>query len=362
MPARQLAEIHVHSTPQACRHAVKFYEHDSGLIEALGHHIGDALAAGDTTIVIATEAHRAALLEELRLRKINVSSAAKAGRFIELDAAETLAKFMVDGAPDRKKFDETIGALVSQASARRKPGHQLVAFGEMVALLWSEGRRDATIRLEELWNELGERHAFDLLCGYPIGIFDRMEHRQLFFSICGEHTHVNPGESYPAHGNEKQRRRSVACLQQKAKALESEIRIGQDRMQLLQMVTRAGTWELDITNDVFSFSSAAAKLLGFPGSSRVRLSQLIDLMYYSGDRETVFASLQAAQRHRSNFKITFRVRHGESTRIVAMQGKTFYNNGTPLMLGVLSDATPTVEVPVIDTSNLARQKVVPIAI
>src|SRR4029077_164722 len=138
--------------------------------------------------------------------------------------------------------------------------------------------------------------------------------------------------------------------------------IGQDRMQLLQMVTRAGTWELDITNDVFSFSSAAAKLLGFPGSSRVRLSQLIDLMYYSGDRETVFASLQAAQRHRSNFKITFRVRHGESTRIVAMQGKTFYNNGTPLMLGVLSDATPTVEVPVIDTSNLARQKVVPIAI
>jgi PAS domain-containing protein len=111
----------------------------------------------------------------------------------------------------------------------------------------------------------------------------------------------------------------------------------------LQQVTRAGTWELDIVNDTFSFSSAAAKLLGFSSSSRVRLGQLMDLMYYSGDRETVFASLQAAQRHRKDFKATFRVRQGDGTRIVAMQGKTFYNNGFPLMLGVLSDVTPTTE-------------------
>lgn len=361
MPARQIAEIQVHSTPQASRHAVKFYEKDSGLIEALSHHIGAALVAGDTAIVIATQAHRAGLLEELRLRKISVSSAIKAGRFIELDAAETLAKFMVRGAPDKKRFDETVGALVSRAYARLAPGHQLVAFGEMVALLWSEGKRDATIRLEELWNELAERHNFDLLCGYPIGIFDRMEHRQLFFNICGEHTHINPTESYPAHGNEKQRRRKVAGLQQKTEALEAEIRIGQERMQLLQKVTKAGTWELDIINDVFSFSSAAAKLLGFPYSDRVRLAQLMDLMYYSGDRQTVFAGLQAAQRHRSDFKITFRVRHGEGTRVVAMQGKTFYNNGSPLMLGVLSDVTPTAEAPAPDASNLATEKIVPLA-
>jgi PAS domain-containing protein len=170
-----------------------------------------------------------------------------------------------------------------------------------------------------------------------------MEHRQLFFSICGEHTHVNPAASYPVHGSDMQRRRSAARLQQKARALENEIRIGQERVQLLQQVTRAGTWELDIVNDTFSFSSAAAKLLGFHSSSRVRLGQLMDLMYYSGDRETVFANLQAAQRHRKEFKTTFRVRQGDSTRIVAMQGKTFYNSGSPLMLGVLSDVTPAAE-------------------
>jgi PAS domain-containing protein len=342
MPDRQIAEVCVHPPPPCC-HNVKFYEHDQELIETLGRHIGNALECGDTAIVIATRSHREALAEELRLRKINGSAAVKAGRFIQLDAARTLAKFMVGGGPDRQKFDDCIGSLLSQAAAKSMPGRRLVAFGEMVTLLWAQGKRDATLRLEELWNELAERHTFDLLCAYPISGFDRTEHRQLFFSICGEHIDVNPAESYSEAGSDKQRRRSVARLQQRANALETEIRISQERIQLLQQVTKAGTWELDIASDVFSFSSAAAKLLGFSSSSRVRLGELMDLMYYSGDREAVFASLQSAQRHRKDFKTTFRVRRGDDTRIIVMQGKTFYNSGAPLMLGVLSDGTPAAE-------------------
>lgn len=144
MPDRRTAEIELNPIKHACRHAVQFYEHDSALIEALGRHIGTALESGDTAIVIATKAHRQGLAEELRLRKIDASAAVKAGLFIELDAAETLASFMIGGGPDKQKFQETVGALVSQAAARTKPGCRLVAFGEMVALLWAEGKRDAT--------------------------------------------------------------------------------------------------------------------------------------------------------------------------------------------------------------------------
>lgn len=342
MEDRQMAETQV--SHHSCRHAVQFYEKDSALIEALGEHIGTALASEDTAIVIATKVHVDALAKELRLRKINIAAAVEAGRFIQLDAADTLAQFMVGGGPDKDKFEATVGALVKRAEANLKPGSRLVAFGEMVALLWAEGKRDATVRLEELWNGLAERHEFNLLCGYPISAFDRLEHRQLFFSICGEHTHVNPTESYPSQGSETQRRRSVARLQQESKALRTEIQISQQRIQLLQKATKAGTWELDIVSDTFSFSSAAAKLLGFDYSNRVRLGQLMDLMYYSGDRENVFAQLQAAQRHRKDFATTFRVRNGEATRIIAIQGKTFYNSGSPIMLGVLSDATPGAEI------------------
>jgi PAS domain-containing protein len=341
MPKAQTVPAeHVVPVTHSCRHAVQFYERDNALIETLSEHIGEALAAGDTAIVVATKTHRTALARELRLRRINAAAAAEAGRFIQLDASETLAKFMVGGGPDKQKFEDVIGGLIRQAETSVRPGGRMIVFGEMVAILWAEGKRDATIRLEELWNDLAERHTFYLLCGYPISAFDRLEHRQLFFSICGEHTHVNPAESYPSRGSETQRRRSVAKLQQKSNALQAEIRISQERLRLLQKVTKVGTWELDITSDTFSFSSAAAKLLGMEFSSRVRLGQLMDLMYYSGDRENVFAQLQAAQRHRKDFAAKFRVRQGEETRMIDIQGRTFYNNGFPIMLGVLSDITP----------------------
>ena len=342
MSAGRIAIQPLTTIPQSA-HAVQFYEDDPALIEIVGRRVATALASGDTSLVIATRVHREGLAEGLRLRNIDASAATKAGRLIVLDAAETLARFIVGGGPDQERFQNTVGALVSQAANRTAPGHRLVVFGEMVALLWAEGKRDATVRLEELWNDLAAQHGFDLLCGYPMGAFDRLEHRQLFFNICGEHTHINPAESYPTQGSEMRRWRSMTPLQQKAKALENEIWLSQQRLLLLQKATRAGTWELDIVNDTFSFSSAAAKLLGLPSASRVRLVQLMDRMYYSGDRETVLASLQAAQRHSKNFATSFRVREGEGTRIIAIQGKTFYNGGSPIMLGVLSDVTPAEE-------------------
>jgi len=345
MVSRQVASVEkfLPTVSQSTGHAVQFYETDSALVEVLGQYIGNALESGDTALVVATKAHREALAEELRLRKVNTAAAINAERYFELDAAETLAKFMVGGGPDQQKFVDTIETLIRYATARIKAGQRLVIFGEMVALLWVEGKRDATVRLEELWNDLVQRYAFHLMCGYPIQNFDRLEHRQLFFSICGEHTHINPAESYPVKGSEAQRRRSVAKLQQKANALEAEIRLSKERVLLLQKATKSGTWELDIVNDTFSFSSAAAKLLGFSFSSRVRLGQFMDLMYYSGDREAVFTQLQSSQRHRKDFATTFRVRQGEETRIISIQGKTFYNGGTPIMLGVLSDVTPALE-------------------
>jgi hypothetical protein len=42
---------------------------------------GTALTAGDAAIVIATKAHRSALLQILKVRGINASSASKQGRF-----------------------------------------------------------------------------------------------------------------------------------------------------------------------------------------------------------------------------------------------------------------------------------------
>jgi hypothetical protein len=45
------------------------------------------------------------------------------------------------------------------------------AFGEMVAVLWAAGRREAALELERLWGQACERGQLTLLCAYPRSAF-----------------------------------------------------------------------------------------------------------------------------------------------------------------------------------------------
>jgi PAS domain S-box-containing protein len=204
-------------------HTVQFYTDDSFLLDGLTRFIGTALGSGDTAIVIATKEHREELASRLKIRGDDLSKALAAGRYMELDAADTLAQFMVNGGPDEARFSEVIGNVVraGQAAAESEP-RRVVAFGEMVALLWAAGNPMAAIRLEQLWNDLAKKHSFALRCAYPMGGFDRDEHGQSFRQICGEHSAVIPSESYTGLMGEEKRLRSITFLQQRSQALETE--------------------------------------------------------------------------------------------------------------------------------------------
>lgn len=330
--------IDYNHSPGAQGHAVQFYENELALIDTVGQQFAPSLAAGDTAIAVATKPHLRAIANELFAQGVDLQNLRASQRYIELDAAETLGNLIVQGWPDRERFSDIVGRRIARAEALSQ-GHQIVVFGEMVALLWEQGRHDATIRLEQLWNDFAERHSFFLLCGYPLDLFSRPDDRHMFFNICGEHTHINPAETCPRHGNEHQLRRNVAQLQQQARALENEVRLSQERVLLLQNATRAGTWEMDLAGDVLSLSSAAAKLLKLR-SGCVPLTSLLDQMYYSGDRDAVLNGLEQAQRGRRSFVVAFRIRDGEAIRLLEIHGKIFYNAGSPIMLGVLLDVTP----------------------
>jgi hypothetical protein len=43
----------------------------------------------------------------------------------------------------------------------------LTVFGEMVALLWAEGKKEAALEVEALWNDALNDRAFHLHCAYP---------------------------------------------------------------------------------------------------------------------------------------------------------------------------------------------------
>ncbi len=202
-------------------HFVQFYEADGFLLNSLSGFVGAAINSGDAAVVVATKAHRDGLDELLVANGINVTSARESGKYISLDAAETLSKFMEDGSPVAERFEAVLGSVISSVTDGRS---RVRAFGEMVALLWAEGNYNAAIRLEELWNDLQKAHSFSLFCAYPMHGFGSQKFQESHDGVCTVHSRVLPAESYGGLPNHDDRLRAIARLQQKARALQAEIK------------------------------------------------------------------------------------------------------------------------------------------
>jgi len=128
---------------------------DRWLVEDVTEFIGNILRAGYAAIVAATESHRNSFHSKLKALGLDIDEAVEEGRYIALDAAEALSRFMVDGMPDRARFDEAFDDLLSSASkAAKGRAPRVGVFGECVNLLCAEGKAEAAIQMERLGNQL----------------------------------------------------------------------------------------------------------------------------------------------------------------------------------------------------------------
>ena len=200
-------------------HVVQFYERDGFLLEEVTRFVGAGLGAGDAVVVIATKAHLEGLERGLDARAIDIAVASRQGRYIPLDATETMAQFMAGGMVDDARFVEVVGDAIARAAERHA---HVRAFGEMVALLWLQGKREAALRLEELWNDLARARPFSLMCAYPMAAFGHALDGTPLLRICGEHSHVIPAESDTAVAGADDRLRAITMFQQKALAFDAE--------------------------------------------------------------------------------------------------------------------------------------------
>lgn len=155
------------------------YRQDVELVRLLADYLSEGWAAGGAAVVIATPEHRAALREELVAREL--TAAFRDGRFVQLDAAETLRLFMRGDSPDPVLFRETVGSLVREHAAAAP----LYAFGEMVDLLWADGKAVGALELEQLWAQFQDRVPFSLLCAYAEAHVDDAGRRV----VCSVHDH-----------------------------------------------------------------------------------------------------------------------------------------------------------------------------
>jgi hypothetical protein len=178
--------------PRPCDHVVQLYRDDAFLLRAVTRFVHTGLEQGEAAVLIAVPRHVAALTERLAAR-LDVPAALARDRLVLLDAETCLARFMVDGRPDRAAFLALVDGVLDRVQAA---GHTTTRlFGEMVDLLW-ESNLPATLQLEALWREVLAARGVSLLCAYQLDNFDHHVHRGLLRRISRCHSHLVPVEDF----------------------------------------------------------------------------------------------------------------------------------------------------------------------
>jgi DNA-binding NarL/FixJ family response regulator len=172
-------------------HEVEFYADAESFLIRCARFIGAALADGDAAVVIMTASHRDGLRQKLEFEGCDVAEAMERGRYIAVDPEELLSSFFVNEQPDAGRFLKAGGDLMTsalKAATGKKP--RVAVCGECVASLHAEGKAEAAIEVERLWNELAQAYNVDTLCGYPSDSFRDKHLDPIFQRICAEHSAV----------------------------------------------------------------------------------------------------------------------------------------------------------------------------
>jgi len=248
-------------------HIVQFYRDERFLLDELSDFIGVALKTGNSAVVIATRNHTEELSRRLANQGLHLADAISAGKYLVLDAAEALSQIMVDGLPDAAKFSELIGSTIAQATTNgHAEHHRVVAFGEMVALLWAEGNLEGALGIEKLWNQLARTYSFSLRCAYPMQGFCREEHLEALLRFCAVHSAVSPDESDIKPTPEEERLRNVVRLQQRMEVLLSQIE-SYRKEELFRVFVEAvsdyAIFMLDPDGRVSTWNTGAERIKGY---------------------------------------------------------------------------------------------------
>jgi hypothetical protein len=118
-------------------HAVHLYESTESLCKNVADFICDGFAKGQPGLIIATAEHLAGIARELQSRQIDCEAMKKNGQLVEVDADEMLRKIAPGSDLDTQLSLRVLGNLISELAASANAG--VVAYGEMVDLLWQGG-------------------------------------------------------------------------------------------------------------------------------------------------------------------------------------------------------------------------------
>ena len=150
------------------RHFAQLHRDPQALTEAVTLYLETGLRRGNGVIAIATPYHIDLFLARLREHDLDAGRFLKSGQLELHDAELTFRKFMCNDVPIWEDFRRAVSAVFDRVQAFGRGTTR--AYGEMVNVLWQEGKQGAAIALEEYWNELARLYPFSLFCSYMLDV------------------------------------------------------------------------------------------------------------------------------------------------------------------------------------------------
>lgn len=152
---------------RSCHHAAGFYRDEAGLLDDYATFASGVLAAGTSLVVLSTACRRKKLEHALRLRGVDVEQVIAQGRHRWFDVTDALSSVMVGDRPDGARYLALMSAIVAEAAASSTAERaRVAAWGEGAPTLWMEGKTEAAIRVEQLWDQIAREHRVETLCAY----------------------------------------------------------------------------------------------------------------------------------------------------------------------------------------------------
>ena len=176
-------------------HVVQLYQDQDFLNRAVCRFAAAALANGEGVILVPTVRHWNSFRPRLVAEGVNVAAAQERGQLTIVDADELLPRFMHNAMPDSPVF---LG-LAADVVARVRGGGRYPKvrwWGEMVNILWERGDVAASMNLEDLFDQLAQKHDIAIFCSFLMDNFNGDIHTRILPRLSENHSHLIPVEDY----------------------------------------------------------------------------------------------------------------------------------------------------------------------
>ena len=176
-------------------HIVQLYQDQDFLNRAVCRFAAAALANGEAVILVPTLAHWNAFRPRLEAEGVDVEAVQGRGQLTVVDADELLPRFMREAMPDAPVFLGLAADVIARArGAGRYP--KVRWWGEMVNVLWERGEVDASMTLEDLFDQLAHGHDIAIFCSFLMDNFNGDVHARMLPRLGENHSHLIPVEDY----------------------------------------------------------------------------------------------------------------------------------------------------------------------